>query len=383
MAVDLPTVSSLLTIIITTSVTPSAPSTELISSVLESYRAHCPSLLECRVIVVFDGYDRVVPEARLKKGCVTSEQAKHFNLYKENTKKLILKQHFQANQLITFIQKEADAEYGSPYDGQNLVRYTAQQTHDEKVTFIEPSRRLGFGLAVRTALRMTSTPYVWIQQHDWILTSSFPIEPLLQIMRASESEPETPIKYVCLPAVRMMKYAVSAEVIRFQALRDLTSALKRDFSPEGHPEIKLPLTPLFFWHDKPHIASTAHYLNRVFPSRLAMLRGDFIEDKIGQRARNQMKLGLVRNFLTLLSVSNRIWSLIPICAINKPLTDCLLQFKKWATWLYYPDEGKQVCSKHLHGRTYQGAEKEAEKLALKRKQRGDKIESMYSGVHGC
>jgi hypothetical protein len=190
MTVDLPTVSNLLTIIITTSLTPSAPSTELISSVLESYWAHCPSLLECRVIVVFDGYDRVVPEARLKKGCVTSEQAKHFSLYKENAKKLILEQHFQGNQLITFIQKEADAEYGSPNDSQNSVRYTARQTHDEKVTFIEPSRRLGFGLAVRTALRMTSTPYVWIQQHDWILTSSFPIEPLLQIMRASESEPD-------------------------------------------------------------------------------------------------------------------------------------------------------------------------------------------------
>ena len=321
MAVDLPTASNLLTIIITTSVTPSAPSTELISSVLESYRAHCPSLLECRVIVVFDGYDRVVPEARLKKGCVTSEQAKHFSLYKENAKKLILEQHFPGNQLITFIQKEADAEYGSAKDSQNFVRYTARQTHDEKVTFIEPSRRLGFGLAVRTALRMTSTPYVWIQQHDWILTSSFPIEPLLQIMRASESEPEIPIKYVCLPAVRMMKYAVSAEVIRFQALRELTSALKRDFSPKGHPEIKLPLTPLFLWHDKPHVASTDHYLNRVFPSRLAMLRGDFIEDKIGQVARNQMKEGLVSIFSPLLSFLSRLWSLESICAIAKPLTD--------------------------------------------------------------
>jgi len=57
----------------------------------------------------------------------------------------------------------------------------------------------------------------------------------------------------------------------------------------------------------------------------------------------------------------------------------LLQFTKWATWLYYPDEGEQVCSKHLHGRTYQGAEKQAEKLALKRQQREDEIENMESG----
>jgi len=52
-----------------------------------------------------------------------------------------------------------------------------------------------------------------------------------------------------------------------------------------------------------------------------------------------------------------------------------LQFTKWATWLYYPDDGKTVCSKHLHGRTYRGAEKEAERIALKRQQREDKVTS--------
>jgi hypothetical protein len=293
MAAELPATSTLLTVIITTSVTPSAPTTELISSVLESYRHHCPSLVDCNVIVVFDGYDRVAPEARLKKGCVTTEQARAFSLYKENVKKFMIEQHYPDNQNITFTQTQGEAEYGSPNDEENVVSYTAAQMHDKKVTFIEPSRRLGFGLAVRSALRMTSTPYVWIQQHDWILTSPFPLDPLLQIMRASEAEHEVPIKYVCLPAIRMRSYAVSAEVIRFPALRELTSKLKRDFSPQEHTDVKIPLTPLFFWHDKPHVASTAHYLKRVFPSRLAMLRGDFIEDKIGQRARNQMKLGLV------------------------------------------------------------------------------------------
>jgi len=152
---------------------------------------------------------------------------------------------------------------------------------------------MGFGLAVRSALRMTETPYVWIQQHDWTLVADIPIDPLLQIMKASEAEPEVPIKYVCFPAPRMLSYAVSAEVIRFPGLLHVTKTLKRNCTSESHPNVKIPLTPLFFWHDKPHVASTAHYLERVFPSRLAMLRGDFIEDKIGQRARTQMKEGLV------------------------------------------------------------------------------------------
>jgi hypothetical protein len=88
---------------------------------------------------------------------------------------------------------------------------------------------------------------------------------------------------------------------------------------------------MFLWHDKPHIASTAHYLARVFPSRLAIARGDFIEDSIGQRARMQMKEG---------------------------------NWAKWACWLYYPEDGKEVCVRHRHGRTWKGAEADMEREAL-------------------
>ncbi|KAH7123040.1 hypothetical protein EDB81DRAFT_847347 [Dactylonectria macrodidyma] len=323
--------SSLLTVIITTSVTPSAPSTELVSSILKSSSRHCPDLAECSVIVVFDSYDHIGASARLKKGQVTPEQARDFNLYKENVKQLVLDQHYGDNQTIVLTQGDGDAEFGSPFKAENSVPFTTTQTQDKKVTFIEPSRRLGFGLAVRSALRMAETPYVWIQQHDWALVSDFPIHPLLQIMRASESVPDAPIKYVCLPAVRMLSYATSPDVVEFPALRALTASLKGDFSPPGDRDVKIPLTPLFFWHDKPHVASVAHYLTRVFPTRLAMLRGDFVEDKIGQRARGQMKEG---------------------------------EWAKWATWLYYPDEGKQLCLRHLQGRTWRGTEGAADNAAI-------------------
>ncbi|KAK8128902.1 hypothetical protein PG984_010010 [Apiospora sp. TS-2023a] len=314
-------VPDLLTVIITTSITPSAPSSELIEAIFQSIQRHCLCLIFCRVIVVFDSYDQIAPQARLKRGQVTAEQASNFDLYKVNVKKL------------------GEAEFGSPNIVNNSVPFEALQTPDKRVTFIEPSRRLGFGLAVREALRLTETPYVFVAQHDWALVADIPIENLLHVMQASESDPAVPIKYVCLPAVRMLSYAVHADVIRHRALRELTSTLKGDFpvvsstSSEKEPETTatVPLTPMFFWHDKPHICSTEHYLARVFPSRLAMLRGDFIEDKIGQRARNQMKEGL--------------WS-------------------KWATWLYYPDEGKQLCLRHMHGRTWRGKEGEERKLAL-------------------
>lgn len=292
-------VSDLLTVIITTSVTPSAPSTELLESILESFDRHCPALLSCKVIVVFDGYDKVVPTARLKKGQVTPHQAESFASYKQNVKNLILERYQQHGEGSAFTNTtHAKAEYGSRARGDNEVSYTISQAFDKPVTFIEPSRRLGFGLAVRSALRATETPYVWVQQHDWALLSDLPIEPMLKIMEAHESDPEVPIKYICLAAVRMLSYATSMDVVPFPALRSLTASLTGDFSTPSHPDVRVPLTPMYLWHDKPHVASTAHYLNRVFPTRLAMFRGDFIEDKIGQRARAQMKEGEVSNPLT-------------------------------------------------------------------------------------
>uniref|UniRef100_A0A0D2Y7E9 Uncharacterized protein n=1 Tax=Fusarium oxysporum (strain Fo5176) TaxID=660025 RepID=A0A0D2Y7E9_FUSOF len=138
------------------------------------------------------------------------------------------------------------------------------------------------------------------------------MEPLVQIMKAYDSHPETPIKYICLAAIRVLSHAISEQ---HPVLRELSSSLTQRYEDPTHPGVKIPLTPIYFWHDKPHLASTAHYLERVFPSRLAMLRGDFIEDKIGQRARAQMKEGL-------------------------------------------------LCLKHLQGRTWAGAERQADRAAM-------------------
>lgn len=326
--------ADLLTVIITTSLTPSAPSAELVEAVLQSFHRHAPALASCRVIVTFDGYDQITARARLKKGQVTPEQAANFDLYKANVKALVLGEHYPEQIPTEFSYIEGEAEYGSHCLASNSVSFVASQTPDQRVTFVEPTRRLGFGLAVRTALRMTTTPYVFVAQHDWALVADIPAEPLLRVMAASETDAAggggPPVKYVCLPAVRMLSYTVQPDVLGFPALRHLTTALRRDFISPAPQDRPVPLTPLFFWHDKPHFCNTAHYLASVFPSRLAMLRGDFIEDKIGQRARAQMKEGL---------------------------------WEKWACWLYYPDDGKQLCLRHLQGRTWRGVEAEAHKVA--------------------
>lgn len=283
---DLP-LSDLVTLIITTSPTPSAPSTDLISEILDSFRLYCPALLTCRVIVVFDTYDRIAPSNRLKKGQITPAGARAVEAYKRNVKALVLREWYPETTAVegdtshVFVVEHSEAEYGSPK---------------------------GEG-------------------------------------KGGDGEVMPPVKYVCLPAVRMLSYATSAHVVPFPALRALTAELKRDFiAPLPTPSLsqpdkeekeekraRVPLTPLFFWHDKPHLAATAHYLARVFPSRLAIARGDFIEDSIGQRARAQMKEG---------------------------------NWAKWACWLYYPGEGREVCLQHRHGRRWRGVEADAETRAL-------------------
>ncbi|CAK7215178.1 hypothetical protein SCUCBS95973_002393 [Sporothrix curviconia] len=407
-------ISSLLTIILTTSPTPSAPATDLVAAVLASFRAHCPALLACPVIVVFDTYDRVGKQLRLKKGCVTPVEAANYDAYKANVKSLV-KETWPGKEAADRGEEteQGQAEYGSPFIADNSVPFTLTRAAGGRVAFVEPAMRLGFGLAVRTAVRAATTPYVWVQQHDWTLAADIPLAAMLDAMRTAEAsleeeeeaeegeggeeteldpstdvsattsavaspavtspaaaspaaslassasgwpsslDPRVPvaIRYICLPSVRMLRYAGSAHAVGFPTLRALTAAFKRDVptssssSPSStvSPDLDLagtanatatstststvPLTPLFFWHDKTHIASRSHYLRRVFPTRLALGRGDFIEDHIGQRARDQMK--------------------------RDPAA-----WHRWACWLYYPEQGNQLCLRHLQGRTWRGEEQE-------------------------
>jgi hypothetical protein len=274
--------------------------------------------------VVFDACEKVATRPRLKKGYVTSESVKDYDDYKLNVRKLFFKEYLQCEPRdITLKESSGEAEYGI---GNNTtpVPFTVSSTDDDRLSFIDAQgRRLGFGLAVRSALRIVKTPYVWVHQHDWALIEDIPLASILDVMQASDSEDQKPVKYVCLPSGRRISYATSDQVMLFEQLRKLSVTLTGNYMPPNLQSDAVPLTPMFFWHDKPHIAQTSHYLQRIFPTRLAMMRGAFIEDTVGQRARNQMKEG---------------------------------QWAKWATWLYNIDNGKKACVRHLHGRTWRGTD---------------------------
>ncbi|KAL2754182.1 hypothetical protein ACRALDRAFT_2082023, partial [Sodiomyces alcalophilus JCM 7366] len=343
-------IANSVTVIITTSPTPSAPSTDLLSAVTASFSQHCPSLLTCPVIVIFDTFDRVSHIPRLKKGQVTPEGVQAYESYRGNVQDLILRtwalngrrRHSDIHRPNSdedgddkgdgewaWTTRHVDAEFGSPgerEEGKNAVRVTIRRaTGRGDVTFIEPHARLGFALAVRSALRETRTPYVWVHQHDWTLEEAIPLAAMVGVMKLTIREDEDgreppPVRYISLVSARMLRYADSGQVQMFPALRALTASLRREFRVDDVTG-GLPLTPLFFWHDKPHLADRRHYLARVFSSRLAVGRGMFIEDSVGHRARDQMKEG---------------------------------RWARWGSWLYYPSDGEKVCVRHLHGRRWKG-----------------------------
>lgn len=330
-------ISDLVTLVITTSPTPSAPSTQLLTAVFESFRTYCPDLLTCQVIIVFDTYDSIANRTRLKKGQVTLEGAAAYELYKVNVKQLVLSAYSEID--LQLSESHVEAEFGFSGHAENVIPISVQQTSNQTVAFVEPKQRLGFGLAVRTALRMTTTPYIWVHQHDWTLESDIPLQSIIAVMHDQLDNTATPIKYIGLPSVRSLAYAIQTDTSRFPNLHRLTKELKQSFIPAAliDGKVQVPLTPVFHWPDKPHIASTSHYLSLVFPYRTSMGRGDFIEDTTGHVARHEMKEG---------------------------------NWHKWATWLYYPDDGKQLCLRHLDGRVWRGTEGEqAKKLYWQEKMR--------------
>ncbi|KAJ3042531.1 Tetratricopeptide repeat protein 16 [Rhizophlyctis rosea] len=189
----------------------------------------------------------------------------------------------------------------------------ASSVHQTRLRIVTLSDRLGFALCVRTALSYVHTPYVLIIQHDWQF-----VEPLdlLSILKTMERHHEE-VKYVGFISARIAEYAEKKGKGR---------GLPPSAVEDGRFDI--PLARLFFWFDKVEgvlRSSTDHYRNFVF-SQNRFQRGDFIEDTFGQ-----FQLG----------------------DIKRPTPEEGIEVhKKYATWLYYPDNGRTSHLFHLNGRKF-------------------------------
>lgn len=192
----------------------------------------------------------------------------------------------------------------------------------------------GFAMAVKDALEFVTTPYVMIIQHDRMLGRSFDVSQVLKLMRENPEE----IKYVGLSTSGSEGQA--NQVSSRYRIDVATTTMMLDYDPNepddlfksrlmsnrppslpkaldfllssgsggigvagapGHRTFRRMLVPLIFWYDSTHIASVEHYKNFVFglhrlkgvtnfAQEFRLNAGDFVEDKLGQAEREDIKI---------------------------------------------------------------------------------------------
>ena len=238
--------TALCTIITTTSPTPSNPSTELICSTLNSLAEHAPALLQCRHILVCDGY-KCGSNSKFRSGLVTAERAHAYQQYMEALDRL------------------AHEKASPAWERVEVVRLTERQ---------------GFGFAVKAALELVDTRFVCIMQHDRTFMRPFP--GVLSLLQAMIQDPR--LKMVGLPTTTNdpPRY-ISQAITKLGAMKVVhppfeTLALTSSACPDFR------FIPMIMWHDSTHFASTQYYREFVFSRRqILVTRGGFIEDKLGQQ----------------------------------------------------------------------------------------------------
>jgi len=244
------------TIVVTTSAVPVNPDTAFIQDVMASYTAHEPALVYCRKIVVCDK-EYVRKKDDYRAGRVTEEAASAYNEYKRRL------------ELLCEVAKE-DATH--PF-------FRAE------VLVLE--ERHGFGPAVRRALTLVKTPYVMVVQHDRRAVQPFA---LCDILKGLESFRMRHVNYVCLGTRATWNNAL-------RALSEFNLDM-RDHMIELAPGSDWRIVPLPFWYDSTHVCRTSFYRDMAMRPHIVsvnpLLRwrwktGEFIEDKLGQILRRQVK----------------------------------------------------------------------------------------------
>lgn len=267
-----------LTLIITTSIIPIHPETRLMYEVLASHVKHEPSLRKCKKIIVCDHPKVSVSGTRQYKSGKVLEQ-----------------DFIRYNEYISRLEAMANAnEY--PFENTFILRC---------------NRYRGFAMAVRDALAYVQTDYVMIIQHDRVLMRPFNVQEVLSIMR---NEPSV-YKYIGLASrkseghllVLTSRYKIDVDEY-INVLEDDPEESRDEFvrrivvgNEVRHNRPRRVLVPLIFWYDSTHIASTEHYKKFVFGHHLIenvscfqgrpqkLFTGDFIEDKLGQVEREDIK----------------------------------------------------------------------------------------------
>lgn len=291
----------LLTILLTTSPTPSAPCTELVSSVLSSLPS---SLYKLNLIISFDGFTiSKNSRGRLKKGQIPQSMAEAYPPYIENVKSLfnttVTPEHFDGR-MHTYISEASNPSH----------------KHGGHITFIRHKYRQGFGFSIKAALEYCKSTNVLVMQHDWIFVPPNP--PLFDLLNILTTEEE--VNYITFIARQTVRYEQSTGK-NHNRKKAVFSASRQLRSTRPYPN---DLIACMHFLDRPHLCCVSLY-RKIFSSKVVR-RGDFIEDTMGCQ------------YLSLI--------------VSAPSDDeSILKWLTFGCWIYYPRDGTDISIRHLSGRT--------------------------------
>lgn len=263
---ELLSLSSLLTVVIVTSPSPTNPGTVLVSSVVASVRQHMPAVsAACRVLIVADGCV-VGASSALKKGKVTAAQEASYIEYKRNLRALC-----------------AEAEEGA---------------EPSRLELLELPEHAGFACAVKLALERCNTPFAFVCQHDRVFQAPLERDTLDLVLRTMADDES--IRYVGLTTINNSQHD---QFLTTCGLGFVIKALSKPLHSTDQGSTSL--LPLLSFYDSNHLCHVARYLQLYRPFmhvppelrarlgdrmliEMVLRRGDFTEDRFGQQQRKSV-----------------------------------------------------------------------------------------------
>ena len=184
------------------------------------------------------------------------------------------------------INREIETKYNAYY--RSLC-----DKYKDKCSIHKLSSHYGFAKAVEYGLRLCSTTFALLLQHDRMFCRPFhSLASILNTMRKN-----THIRYVGFPSSCSSNHRRVIECSYGLHSLNISHTLEVEEAPE------LQLQPLIFWYDSQHIAHVSRYLEIFLPylhlppslralltkpfiNKMRLRKGDFIEDRFGQCQRN-------------------------------------------------------------------------------------------------
>mmetsp|Transcript_22416 Transcript_22416/g.36112 ORF Transcript_22416/g.36112 Transcript_22416/m.36112 type:complete len:391 (+) Transcript_22416:78-1250(+) len=259
------------TLIMATSPVKSNPSTVLLKHTMDSIRVYCKGTYKLRKIIVCDGYS-------------TTEEKNQKGVARKGRR----------------IAEDKVADYKEYIRRvQELIEQKEDPAFHKAETLVLPKLH-GFGLAMKEALKLVKTPYVFVAQHDRCFsTKATGLDTLVQLL-----EKEPLVRYVGYLTHRQLNYA---------------SRMMSQHQLKVNPVRKqgVLLAPLIHFLDSMHVARVSFW-KYMFETGTIKVRS-FPEHTFG----NVQRWDIVKNG----------WK----------------AFEKYGTYLLWD---ANVCVKHINGRTF-------------------------------